>query len=64
MTILCFQIQMKIPRPDLLKNLDLKKKNMEYFYRIFTAIKFNLFNEYESPWEGTRVCKNEGSKIN
>ena len=24
--------------------------------------KFNLFNKYESPWEGTRVCKMKNLK--
>ena len=24
--------------------------------------KFNLFNKYESPWEGTRVCKKKNLK--
>ena len=24
--------------------------------------KFNIFNQYESPWEGTRVCKKKNLK--
>ena len=46
----------EIPRPDLLKNLDLKKKYGIFLQNIY-CYKFNLFNKYESPWEGTRVCK-------
>ena len=45
----------EIPRPDLLKNLDLKKKYGIFLQNIY-CYKFNLFNEYEIPWEGTRVC--------
>mgnify|MGYP006120334365 FL=1 len=46
----------EIPRPDLLKNLNLRKKYGIFLQNIF-CYKFNLFNKYESPWEGTRVCK-------
>ena len=46
----------EIIRPDLLNNFILKKK-----YGIFLLdcynFKFNLYNPYESPWEGSRVCK-------
>ena len=31
---------------------------MQEFYNY----KFNLFNKYESPWEGTRVCKKKNLK--
>ena len=46
----------EIPRPDLLKNLNLKKRYGIFLQNIY-CYKFNLFNKYESPWEGTRVCK-------
>ena len=46
----------EIARPELLKNFKLKKK-YGIFMQDFFNYKFNLFNPYESPWEGTRVAK-------
>jgi beta-1,4-mannosyl-glycoprotein beta-1,4-N-acetylglucosaminyltransferase len=46
----------EIPRPELLINFNLKKKYGIFMQRCFNY-KFNLYNKYESPWEGTRVCK-------
>jgi len=46
----------EIPKPDLLSNFDLKKKYGIFLQDCFNY-KFNLFNPYESPWEGTRVSK-------
>ena len=46
----------EIPRPELLKNFILNKK-FGIFLQNMYCYKFNLFNQYESPWEGTRVCK-------
>tara|TARA_B100000780_G_C21102727_1_gene445098 strand:- start:1018 stop:1824 length:807 start_codon:yes stop_codon:yes gene_type:complete len=46
----------EIPRPELLKNLTLKKKYGIFLQNIY-CYKFNLFNRHESPWEGTRICK-------
>ena len=46
----------EIPRPEILKNFDLKKKYGIFMQQCFNY-KFNLYNKYESPWEGTRVCK-------
>ena len=46
----------EIPDPSLLINFKLKKKFGIFFQRCFN-FKFNLFNPYETPWEGTRVCK-------
>ena len=46
----------EIPNPNLLKNFKLKKKYGIFMQKCFNY-KFNLFNKYESPWEGTRVCK-------
>jgi len=46
----------EIPNPDILRNLNLKKKYGIFFQKCFNY-KFNLFNPYESPWEGTRLCK-------
>ena len=46
----------EIPNPKFLKNFELKKKYGIFMQRCFNY-KFNLFNKYESPWEGTRVSK-------
>ena len=46
----------EIPRPEILVNFKLKKKYGIFMQKFFNY-KFNLFNPYESPWEGTRVCK-------
>tara|TARA_B100001057_G_C22670497_1_gene879656 strand:- start:236 stop:997 length:762 start_codon:yes stop_codon:yes gene_type:complete len=46
----------EIPDPSILKNFSLKKK-YGIFLQEFFNYKFNLFNKYETPWEGTRVCK-------
>ena len=51
----------EIPRPELLKNFNLNKKYGIFMQKCFNY-KFNLFNEYESPWEGTRVCKKKNLK--
>jgi len=46
----------EIPRPEILKNFNLKKKYGIFMQKCFNY-KLNLYNKYESPWEGTRVCK-------
>ncbi len=46
----------EIPNPKILLNFDLKKKYGIFFQKFFN-FKFNLFNSYESPWEGTKVSK-------
>jgi len=51
----------EIPNPDILRNLNLKKKYGIFFQKCFNY-KFNLFNPYESPWEGTRLCKKKNLK--
>tara|TARA_Y100000768_G_C23863495_1_gene626873 strand:+ start:155 stop:970 length:816 start_codon:yes stop_codon:yes gene_type:complete len=51
----------EIPRPELLKNFNLKKKYGIFLQDCFNY-KFNLFNPYESPWEGTRVAKKKDLK--
>ena len=51
----------EIPNPDVLKNFSLNKKYgifMQNFYNYY----FNLLNPYETPWEGTRVCKKKNLK--
>ena len=51
----------EIPNPIALKNLKLKNKYGIFMQKCF-CYKFNLFNKYESPWEGTRVCKMKNLK--
>ncbi len=46
----------EIPNPEILTNFNLKKK-YGIFLQDFYNYKFNLYNPYESPWEGTRVTK-------
>ncbi len=46
----------EIPNPNLLKDFDLEKKYGIFLQKCFNY-KFNLFNSFESPWEGTRVTK-------
>ena len=46
----------EIPNPQIFKNFNLVKK-YGIFYQKFFNYKFNLYNPYETPWEGTRVCK-------
>jgi beta-1,4-mannosyl-glycoprotein beta-1,4-N-acetylglucosaminyltransferase len=46
----------EIMNPKLLRNFKLKKKYGIFMQSCFNY-KFNLFNPFESPWEGTRVCK-------
>ena len=51
----------EIPNPKLLINFELKKKYGIFFQKCFNY-KFNLLNSYETPWEGTRVCKKKNLK--
>jgi|TARA_B110001452_G_scaffold156860_1_gene130563 beta-1,4-mannosyl-glycoprotein beta-1,4-N-acetylglucosaminyltransferase len=51
----------EIPRPELLHNLIMKKKYAIFMQDTY-CYKFNIFNKYESPWEGTRVCKKKNLK--
>ena len=46
----------EIPTPELLLNIDLKKKFGIFMQRMF-CYKLNIYNQYESPWEGTRITK-------
>ena len=39
-----------------MKDFKLNKKYGIFLQKCFNY-KFNIFNPYESPWEGTRVCK-------
>ena len=51
----------EIPNPNILRNFNLKKKYGIFLQDCFNY-KFNLFNPYESPWEGTRVAKKKNLK--
>ena len=50
----------EIPNPLKLKDFKLKKKFGIFFQKMFTY-KMNLFNKYETPWEGTRKGKENDS---
>ena len=51
----------EIQTPEILIDFELKKKYGIFMQKTFNY-KINLFNEYESPWEGTRVCKKKDLK--
>ena len=51
----------EILEPKILSNFDLKKKYGIFFQKCFN-FKFNLYNPYETPWEGSRVCKKKNLK--
>ena len=57
----CFSDPDEIPRPEIFINFKLNKKYGIFMQKCFNY-KFNLFNKYESPWEGTRVCKKKNLK--
>ena len=46
----------EIPKPELLINFKLKKK-YGIFLQKFFVYKINIFNKFETPWQGTRICK-------
>ncbi len=51
----------EIPDPKLFTNFHLEKKYGIFFQNCFN-FKFNLYNPYETPWEGTRVSKKKNLK--
>ena len=51
----------EIIKPELLINFHLKKKYGIFLQNCFNY-KLNLYNQYESPWEGTRVTKKKNLK--
>lgn len=51
----------EIPKTQILKNFFLKKKYGVFLQKFFNY-KFNLFNKYETPWDGTRVCAKKNLK--
>ena len=54
--VILFSDSDEIPNPKLLKNLFLKKKFIIFMQKFF-VYKLNIYNEFESPWEGTRACQ-------
>ena len=46
----------EIPNPSKLKNFKLDKK-FAIFMQNFFVYKINIFNQHESPWEGTKIYK-------
>jgi len=46
----------EIPNPNLLKNFKLDKKFGIFMQKSY-CYKINIFNQHETPWEGTRVIK-------
>ena len=46
----------EIPNPKILASIKLKKKYGIFMQKHY-VYKFNLYNYYDSPWEGTRICK-------
>ena len=51
----------EIPNPKIIRNLNLNKK-YGIFLQSFFVYKINIFNEHETPWEGTRICKKKNLK--
>ena len=51
----------EIIKPELLRNFHLKSKYGIFMLDCFNY-KFNLYNPYESPWEGTKVAKKKNLK--
>ena len=59
--VILFSDSDEIPNPKLLKNLSLKNK-FAIFMQKFFVYKLNIFNQYETPWEGSRICKKKDLK--
>ncbi len=51
----------EIPNPEVLKKIRLNKKYAIFMMNMY-VYKINLFNQYETPWEGTRICKKKDLK--
>lgn len=51
----------EIPNPKVLKNYILQKKYGIFMMESY-VYKINIFNKYETPWEGTRICKRKNLK--
>ena len=51
----------EIPNPEVLKKIKLNTKYALLLMNMY-VYKINLFNKYESPWEGTRICRKKDLK--
>ena len=51
----------EIPNPSILRNIMLNKKFGIFFQKNY-IYKINIFNQHETPWEGTRICKKKDLK--
>tara|TARA_Y100000590_G_scaffold462925_1_gene628314 strand:+ start:1612 stop:2421 length:810 start_codon:yes stop_codon:yes gene_type:complete len=51
----------EIPNPALLKEINLKKK-YGIFLQDFYVYNFDTFNHYETPWDGSKICKKRNLK--
>jgi len=51
----------EIPNPEILKSISLKGKYGIFLQKMF-VYKLNIYNSYETPWEGTRICKKRNLK--
>ena len=51
----------EIPNPEAIKRIKLIKKYGIFLMKMY-VYKINLFNQYESPWEGTRICRKKDLK--
>lgn len=51
----------EIPNPKKLLNFQTNKK-FGIFLQDFFVYKINIFNKFETPWEGTRICKKKNLK--
>ena len=59
--IILFSDSDEIPNPKKLKNFNLNKK-YAIFMQNFYVYKLNIFNKYETPWEGTRAIRKKNLK--
>ena len=46
----------EIPNPEVLRKIDMKHK-FGIFMQKFFVYKINLFNNFETPWEGTKITR-------
>ena len=46
----------EIPNPNILKDFSMSQK-FGIFMQQFFVYKINILNHYETPWEGSRICK-------
>ena len=51
----------EIPNPQRLENFFLEKKYGVFMQKIY-VYKLNIYNQYESPWEGPRICRKKNLK--